>query len=124
MVILDTSVWIEFFKGTEQYYNEVLNLIESRSVKTIDPIFGELLQGALSKREKEFIMEFWTYVDKIEITDLFLKSGEFSFDNKLVSRGIKLIDASIIYCTINSNSKLWTFDKKIIDFIDNKYLYK
>ena len=123
MVILDTSVWIEFFKGTEQYYNEVLNLIESRSVKTIELIFGELLQGALNKREKEFIIEFWNYIDKIDIPDLLIKSGEFSYNNKLVSKGIKLIDASIIFSTIENNYTLWTLDKKILNYLDKKYIY-
>jgi len=39
-----------------------------------------------------------------------------SFENKLISKGIGLIDACLIYATIETNSLLWTLDKKIINF--------
>jgi predicted nucleic acid-binding protein len=123
MVIIDTSVWIEYFKCNEPYFKEVQGLIDSRSVFAIEAIFGELLQGALSKREKDYILRFWNYISKIEEPELFIKAGELSFDKKLISKGIKLIDASIIFCTINYNFKLWTLDKKIIQFLDQKSLY-
>ena len=123
MVILDTSIWIEYFKGNQSYFQEVQSLIDARSVYAIEPIFGELLQGALSKREKEYILKFWNYISKIDESELFIKAGKLSFNEKLVSKGIKLIDASIIYSTINNNYKLWTIDKKIIEFLDKKFLY-
>jgi predicted nucleic acid-binding protein len=62
-------------------------------------------------------------VPKIEMRDLYEKAGEYSFANKLISKGIGLIDACIIYSTIETNSKLWTLDKKIVNFLDKKYLY-
>jgi predicted nucleic acid-binding protein len=123
MVILDTSVWIEYFKGKEPYFQKVQSLIEARSIYAIEPIFGELLQGALSKRERDYIKMFWNYISKIEEPELFIKAGELSFKEKLVSKGIKLIDACIIYSTINNNYKLWTLDKKIELFLDKKFLY-
>jgi hypothetical protein len=123
MVILDTSVWIEFFKGNEPYYPAVQKLIESRSVQTIEPIFGELLQGALNKKEVTTIKSFWEYITKIEEPDLFVKAGELAFKEKLVSKGIKLIDAAIIYSTIHNECMLWTLDKKILSFLDQKYIY-
>ena len=58
-----------------------------------------------------------------ETKDLFEKAGEYSFQNKLISKGIGLIDACLIYATIETNSLLWTLDKKIINFLDKKYLY-
>lgn len=123
MIILDTSIWIEYFKGNEPYFQEVQGLIDARMIYGIEPIFGELLQGALSKRERDYILKFWEYISKIEEPELFIHAGELSFDKKLVSKGIKLIDSSIIYCTIKHNCKLWTLDKKIINFLDKKFLY-
>jgi hypothetical protein len=92
-------------------------------IKIIDPIIGEILQGALNINEINFIREHIQYVPKIEINDLFEKAGVYSFENKLISKGIGLIDASLIYATIESNSLLWTLDKKIVNFMDGKYLY-
>lgn len=123
MIVIDTSVWIEFFKDNRPYYKEVLGLIESRNVRTIQPIFGELFQGALSNREKEFIDRFWKSIFKIEDTDLMINAGKFSFENKLVSKGIKLIGASIIYTAHKYNCTIWTLDKKILSYLDKKYIY-
>jgi len=39
-----------------------------------------------------------------------------SFENKLISKGIGLIDACLIYATIETNSLLWTLDKKTDNF--------
>lgn len=123
MIILDSSVWIEYFKGNEPYYREVQSLIDSQSVCAIEPIFGELLQGAFNKRDRDYIIMYWNYVSKIEETELFIKAGELSFKEKFISKDIKLIDACIMYATIHNNYTLWTLDKKTVQFLDKKYLY-
>ena len=123
MVIVDTSVWIEFFKGNEPYYSEVLGLIQSRVVRTIQPIFGELYQGALSKKEKQFIDNFWQAIFKIEDENLMLKAGVHSFEQKLISKGIRLIDASIIYSAQKYNCTIWTLDKKMLGHLNDKQTF-
>lgn len=122
-IILDSSVWFEYFKRNDPYFKEVQSHLNVLSIKIIDPIIGEILQGALNKNEINFIREHIQYVPKIEISDLFEKAGTYSFENKLISKGIGLIDACLIYSTIETNSLLWTLDKKIVNFLDEKYLY-
>jgi len=122
-IIADSSVWFEYFKGNDPYYKELQTHLNILSIKIIDPIIGEIVQGALNQKEINFIREHIQYVPKIEIKDLFEKAGEYSFKNKLISKGIGLIDACLIYATIETNSQLWTLDKKIINFLDKKYLY-
>lgn len=123
MVAWDTSVWIQFFKGNEPYFREVQTLIEAKSVTTIEPIFGELLKGALNKREIDTIKNFWEYITELKEPGLFIKAGELAYKQKLVSKGIRLIDASIIYATINNNYTLWTLDNKILNHLEQKYIY-
>ena len=122
-IIVDSSVWFEYFKKNDPYYKDVQTFIEIFSVKIIDPVIGEILQGALNQTELNFIRSHIRYVPKIEILDLFEKAGEYSFQHRLVSKGIGLIDASLIYATIETDSLLWTLDKKIVSFLDKKYLY-
>lgn len=122
-IILDSSVWFEYFKRNDPYFKIVQTYLNVMGIKIIDPIIGEILQGVLNSNELNFIREHIQYVPKIEISDLFEKAGEYSFENKLISKGIGLIDACLIYATIESNSLLWTLDKKIINFLDEKYLY-
>lgn len=122
-IIVDSSVWFEYFKGKDPYFKEVQSFLNVLSIKIIDPVVGEIFQGALNQRELNFIRDHIQFVPKFVIRDLFAKAGEFSFENKLISKGIGLIDACLIYATIETNSLLWTLDKKIINFMDKKYLY-
>lgn len=123
-IILDTSVWIEYFKVNNPYFATCQNLVENGEIKTIDLIFAELLQGARNKREIDMIKSYFDLVLKVDIPNLYLLAGEYSQQEKLVSKGIGLVDSCIITATILSDSKLWTLDKKISNFLNNKYLYQ
>jgi predicted nucleic acid-binding protein len=122
-ILVDSSVWFEYFKRKEPYFKKVQSLLNTLSIIIIDPVIGELLQGALNRNEINFIQEHIRYVPKIEIKNLFEKAGVYSFEHKLVSRGIGLIDSCLIITTIETNARLWTLDKKIVNFLDKKYLY-
>jgi predicted nucleic acid-binding protein len=122
-IIADTSIWFEYFKRTEPYFTELQKYLNTLSIRIIEPVIGEMLQGALSKREIEFIKAHIQYVPKIEIQSLFERAGEYSFENKLISKGIGLIDACLIVAAIETESRLWTLDKKIINFLEKRYLF-
>ena len=123
MVIPDTSVWIEYFKGNEPYFTELHQLIEQGSIYTVEVVFAELLQGALNAREKQMIIQFYESLPIISTPDSWIHAGEFSFKEKLVSKGIKLIDAYIISTALRENLRLWTLDKKILSYLDSKYVF-
>lgn len=122
-IILDTSIWIEFFKGKAGYFDKCQQFLEKAEVRTIEIIFAELLQEALNKREVEVIKAYYQLVPKVEFENLFLLAGEFSKDEKLFSKGIGLVDSCIITATIKSNSKLWTLDKKIKAYLSDNFLF-
>lgn len=122
-IILDSSVWFEYFKRNEPYFSEVQSHLDRLNIKIIDPLIGEILQGAFNQNEIDFIREHIQFVHKIVIRNLFEKAGEYSFKNKLIPKGIGLVDACLIVATIETNSLLWTLDKKIMNFLDRKYLY-
>jgi hypothetical protein len=122
-IILDTSVWIEYFKGNDEYFEICQQLIEKGEVKTIELIFAELLQGAKNKRETDIIKSYFELIPKVQIDQLCILAGEYSQKEELFSKGIGLIDACIITATIKSNSKLWTLDKKIKAFLNEQYLF-
>lgn len=122
-IIIDTSVWIEYFKGNNQYFETIQKLLEKNKVLTVELIFAELLQGARNKKETEMLKSYFWLIPKAEIENLYILAGEFSQREKLISKGIGLIDACIISAAIFSNSKLWTLDKKIQKFLDSQYLF-
>lgn len=114
MIILDTSVWIEFLRQTDQDVSaKVALFFERGEVLGLEPVFGELLQGARDSEEVAIILEFWNSVAKIEENELFLKAGRLSARYKLHSRGLGLIDAFILTAAIENGCQLWTLDKKL-----------
>ncbi len=46
MVIIDTSVWIEFFRGNDEFVPEVRRLLDADEVALAVPVRLELLSGA------------------------------------------------------------------------------
>jgi predicted nucleic acid-binding protein len=44
MILVDTSVWIEFLKARQPWLGEMTRLLEEQEVLAAEPVFGELLQ--------------------------------------------------------------------------------
>lgn len=112
------------FQRTRNYFDRCQQFIEKGKVFTIEIIFAELLLGAMNKREVEIIKSYFELIPQIDISQLYIKASDFSRNEKLHSKSIGLIDAAIIKATIDSKSKLWTLDKKIITYLNKDYLYK
>jgi hypothetical protein len=123
MIILDTSIWIEYLKRNPDYKAVIDTLLREEKILAFDFVFGELMQGA-KEHEKEKIIGLWEILPKVDISEIGFYAGKYSMENKLRDKGIGLIDCSIIYATIQLESKLWTLDKKILSVLDDKLLYK
>jgi hypothetical protein len=62
--------------------------------------------------KKKIIINYWNYLPKKEYKDIIIEAGNYSSKNKLLDKGVELIDAIILLYGIKSNSKIWTIDKK------------
>lgn len=123
MIILDTSIWIEFLKGNPLYYSHAKELLENQNVLIIDCIFAELLQGAKDKRERDIILLYWNNLPKVDVYDLYIKAGVYSSEHKLISKGIGLIDSVIVVSCQHYKAKIWTLDKKLQSIFKREELY-
>ena len=117
MILVDTSIWIEFFKGRPLYYNTLSKLLENREIIAIECVFGELLQGARSFQEKTLIKRYWSLLPKIEEEGIWLMAGESSSYKKLHSKGIGIIDLALLSAARITQSKIWTLDKKLLSIL-------
>jgi len=124
MIILDTSVWIEFLKNNKKFFPEVRKLMEGGEILAVECVFGELLQGVKSKNEKATILTYWKHLPKENRADIIIDAGIYSAENKLLDRGVGLIDAMILIHGIKSNSKIWTLDTKFINVLPEGMKYK
>jgi predicted nucleic acid-binding protein len=124
MVILDTSVWIEFLRGNEPYWEAVSDLLDRNEVLALSPVFGELLQGARNKRERSLIHEFWEALPKADEQDLFIRAGAESGRSKWIDKGVGLIDAAILMASRETSSFVWTLDKNLDRILSREDGYK
>ena len=123
MIILDTSVWIEHLKCNQEFFPKTSQLLESGEILAVECIFGELLQGVKSRKEKEIIKNFWKYLPKKYYENIIIEAGEYSAENKLIDNGVGLIDAIILMHAKRSNSKIWTLDNKFSRIIPKEMKY-
>ena len=124
MIILDTTVWIEHLRNNYHFFPQTTKLLESREILAVECVFGELLQGVKNKNEKEIILNYWKHLPKINYEGIIIEAGLYSCENKLIDKGVGLIDIVILITAINSNSKIWTLDTKFLKIIPEELLYK
>lgn len=123
MVLVDTSVWIEFFRAREPVYSDLTALLRDRRVLAIECVFAELLQGAKGKRERDLILELWENLPKFDKPETLLKAGEASGTQKWRDKGVGLIDAWIIAAARAAKAKVWSLDKKMLSLLDAKEVH-
>ena len=68
MILVDTSVWIEFLKQNSVFASEVEGLLKKRMVVSFEPVFAELLYGTRNDREKNKIISYWNILPRIEFS--------------------------------------------------------
>ena len=65
MILVDSSVWIDFFKGKENTI-PLFELIENNTICINDLILAELLPSVVHKREKELV-ELLNSITKLDL---------------------------------------------------------
>jgi hypothetical protein len=97
--------------------------LEKKEILAVECVFGELLQGIKNKYEEEIIINYWNYLPKKEYKDIIIEAGNYSSKNKLLDKGVGLIDAIILLHGIKSDSKIWTIDKKFQRIVPEELKY-
>jgi predicted nucleic acid-binding protein len=123
-IIVDTSIWIEFLKKNPKIFPSMQVLLEKQNAIALGCIFGELLQGAKSERERRIIISYWDCLPKIEESRIWIEAGKYSGEQKLASKGFGLIDAIILTAAVKYNLIVWTLDKRLKSIIPEKNKYQ
>jgi len=112
-IIADTSVWIEFLKRNQDIFPLMQKFLERKCIIAVECIFGELLQGVKTNREKNIILEYREYLPGVDEYNAWVDAGIYSSENKLLEKGVGLIDSVLIVLAVKNKLKLWTLDKKL-----------
>jgi predicted nucleic acid-binding protein len=110
-ILVDTSVWIEYFRKKDPLYSTVNKLIDEDGICCIGLVLAELIQGARSKKEIKVLKDFtyvFTFLD--ESGKLWEKAGELSFELKNAGQKIGLADCYIAVAASQSGAAILTLD--------------
>ena len=123
-VLVDTSVWIEFFKANSSVSNNLELLLIEDSVAICGVVLFELLQGIKSESEKLKIKEILLNLPYVEINkNIWQKSAEISLNIKKKGYTIPFSDILIGTLAIENNFSVFTLDKHF-ELIPELALYK
>lgn len=125
LVLVDSSVWISFFKGSipkEPFFS----LIDTNQICTNDLILSEITPSLMFKKEQNLI-EILQQVQKIPLRIDWLEIIAFQVKN--LSKGINRVgipDLIIVQNTIQNDLKLFSLDMhfKLMSRMFSLHLYE
>ena len=107
MILVDTCVWVDFFKGASRAAMLASHL-EKNDVAVHPWIIGELSLGHLGRRRARILED----LDRLEKLPVISDSQVRVMieSHKLRGEGIGWVDAQLLASCMVSQVRLWTFD--------------
>ncbi len=125
MILVDTSVWVEFFKQQTMVADHIRVLLKKKAVITLEPIFSELLYGVGNKKEYEVIFSFWQMLPKIEFPEgSMIEAASLARQRNYHLMGIGVLDAAIIRATEEGDHLLWSLNERINEHVRKPLIYR
>ncbi|MEW6408859.1 MAG: PIN domain-containing protein [Nitrospirota bacterium] len=116
-VLVDTSVWINYFQKANRDLSEKLeNLLSDSQIFVPKIVIAGLIQGAHSEKEIAVIANFldaFKIVDQKE--DTWLKAGKLSFGIRKKGKSVNLIDCYIAVIAKEHRCSIYTLDRHFND---------
>ena len=110
-ILVDTSVWIEYFRKKDPLYSTVDKLIDEDGICCIGLVLAELIQGAGSREEIKTLKDFTSVFAFLEESaKLWEKAGELSFELKKAGQPIGLADCYIAAAASQFGVAILTLD--------------
>ncbi len=123
IILCDTNILIEFYKNNQDIIAE-LEKIGNKNIAISVITAGELVFGALNKKETQTIRKDIEHLILLNINDLISRKFIELMLKYSKSHGLAVPDALIAATAIVSNIKLYTLNVKDFRFIDGLNLYK
>ncbi len=110
-VLVDTSVWIDYFRMREPCYSMVSALMKDDRICCAGIIVAELIQGAKSEKEVAILKEFVQVFDFLPDDPLIWQmAGELSFSLRRKGVTVGLSDCLIAVKAMQADLELFSLD--------------
>ena len=116
-ILIDTSVWIAYFKGVDSHLvKKVDDILTYSTVSVPKVVIAELIQGARTEREISIIEEFVNAFNLIDQEDdTWVKAGRLSFSMKRKGVSVHLVDCYIAVTAFENKCRIFTLDRHFQD---------
>lgn len=115
MIVVDTTVWIDYFNGSQTPQADLLDDLLSRQIIVMgDLILGELLQGFRRDADFEQARAMLCRLEQIQMLNTELAIQSARYYRFLRARGItirKTVDCNIATCCIENGYELLHNDR-------------
>lgn len=111
-VLVDTSAWIDYFRGQEPLHGMVAALLEENRICCLGLILAELLQGAKGEKERLALRDFPDIFPFVEDSvALWIKAGELSAQLRSRGKTLGLADCFIAVAAKEREVSVLTNDR-------------
>jgi predicted nucleic acid-binding protein len=110
MILVDTSVWVEFLRGSSRAAR-LVDLLEDGDVSVHPWVRGELALGSLGPRRGAFLADLRSLPPAAVVPDE--EVLEMVEARGLAGRGIGWVDAHLVASALVEGASLWTFDRRL-----------
>jgi predicted nucleic acid-binding protein len=119
-ILVDTSVWIEYFRNPDSEAAAILDsIVDDQEVFVPKVVLAELMQGAKSTKELVVIGDF---LDAFHVIDqsgeTWLKAGRLAYNLKKKGRTIPLLDCYLAVLAIENRCAIFTLNRHFNDIRD------
>ncbi|MFO7979929.1 MAG: PIN domain-containing protein [Candidatus Aminicenantes bacterium] len=124
-VLVDTSVWIDYFKDKDSKAAEKLErFISDVCIYVPEVVIAELIQGAKTKKEVSFILEnFDAFRIITPKKNTWFRAGKLSFDLKQKGFTIHLVDCYIAVMAKDYKCRVFTLNRHFEQIRENSKEY-
>ena len=112
MILADTSVWIDFLRGTEQTVR-LGELLDENRVAIHPWVVGELALGTLGRKRKGILADLERLPSAPVVPDSEIL--ELVESRRLHGRGIGWVDAHLLGSVLVSEGRIWSLDRRLAE---------
>jgi predicted nucleic acid-binding protein len=111
-VLIDTSIWVEYFRGKDHEVVEVVKgLIRTGRATLCGIVLSELLAGVRTKRSQDTLKETLEALEYAEVSrGIWILAGEMSSSLRRHGVSIPLTDLVVAALAVENGSELFTGD--------------
>ena len=111
-IIVDTTIWIEFFRNPESTVaNHLKDLLRQRRVIMVGLVMAEILQGVKAPKEANLVLTSFTKLPYSEMTKgRWQQAGEVSASLRKKGATIPLSDLVVAACALAEGYEIYTLD--------------